>query len=279
MNNHRTARSKCLLAVTGIFIACSNSGNQPRTFAADSNSGGALSANGGGGANVGGAPSDGASGGNSSTAAPATGGVPNVSGVGGRTGTGGVPYVPPSSSIALPYTDDFEDGNLDGWLVMNNSSSALGSWAVGTDGANHILQQTNSGSSATWQVGGDVKWTDQKLSVRVRWADTSTYIYISVRFNNADGYYYLQAVPGSKPKIRLRNSGSTTDVCAGSTNFAGVAGTWYTITVTAQGSTFSADIDGTAICSASNPTFANGGIALGTDGGPAAFDDVNVSAP
>jgi len=52
-----------------------------------------------------------------------------------------------------------------------------------------------------------------------------------------------------------------------------------TITVTAQGTTFSAAIDGVSVCSATNTALANGGIALGTDGGQAAFDDVNVTSP
>jgi hypothetical protein len=212
------------------------------------------------------------------TIAPSTGGTTSAStSAGGASTTGGQSSLP--SSFAFPYTDDFEDGNSNGWMVWNSSSSALGTWSVALDGTNHVLQQTSSGSSATWQVGGDVKWTDQKFSVKAKFADTSTYVYVSVRFNNTDGYYYLQTVPGSKPKIRVRNSGSTTDVCAGTTNFAGTAGSWHTITVTAQGSTFSADIDGVAVCSATNALIASGGIAVGTDGGPSSFDDVNVNLP
>jgi hypothetical protein len=211
---------------------------------------------------------------------PSTGGTQNATGQGGTANTGGSSHTV-VTGIPLPYTDDFEDGSTAAWLPWNSSSSALGSWAIAVDGTttNHVLQQSNSGSSATWFVGGDVNWKDQILSVKARWADTSTYIYASVRFNNTDGYYYLQAVPGSKPKIRVRNSGSTTDVCAGTTNFAGTVGTWYTISVTAQGSTISAAIDGAAVCSATNTAIANGGIAVGTDGGQAAFDDVNVTSP
>ncbi len=280
MNNRRRAYSNSILCLGSLLLACANV-SEPGTFASDSSTGGSTSTTNGGSSNAGASNNGGSSvGGSSSTAAKTTGGTTSASGMGGMSnGTGGTPYVPPSSSISLPYTDDFEDGSLNGWLVWNSSSSALGSWAITSDGTSNVLQQSNSGSSATWEVGGDVKWTDQAFSVKAKWADTSTYIYVSVRFNNTDGYYYLQTVPGSKPKIRVRNSGSTNDVCAGTTNFAGTAGTWYTITVTAQGSTFSAAIDGVSVCSATDTGFANGGIAVGTDGGPASFDDVSVTAP
>lgn len=286
MNHQRTVNRMWLSGSYVLAMACATVSSEP-PGSLDSNSGGADN----GGTNSVGATANSAgissTGGSrpTSTTVTGTGGANNTGGSlgnptsGGSRAMGGSMVLSTIASIALPYTDDFESGNPNMWINWNSSTSALGSWAVAADGTNHVLQQSNSGSSATYDVGGDVKWTDQKFSVKVRWGNTGTYIYVSARFNNPDGYYYFQAVPGSKPKLRVRNGGSTTDVCAGTANFAGVAGTWYTVTVTAQGSTISVDIDGTAICSGSSTAIAAGGIAVGTDGGPAAFDDVSVTAP
>lgn len=228
---------------------------------------------------TGGSSSGGANAQSDAAGASNTGGTLHNASTGGSRATGGSSHTSVPASIPLPYIDDFEDGNLSQWMLWNSSTSSLGSWSIGTDGSNHVLQQTNSGSSATYDVGGDVGWTDQKLAVKARWSTTSTVIYVSVRFNNPDGYYYVQVTPGSKPKIRVRTNGSTADVCTGTVNFSGVVGTWYTVTLTAQGSTISADIDGTSICSGSSTAVLAGGIAVGSDGGPAAFDDVSVTTP
>ncbi len=282
----RIAVVSWLAGVVTLGSACANVSSEPLGnpgvgtggvpgSAATSNTGTSNSA---GGSSSGGASASSAAGGGSGGANNTGGSVSNTA-TGGVPATGGASHAPIPASIPLPYADDFEDGNLSMWMLWNSSTSALGSWAIGADGTNHVLQQTNSGSSATYDVGGDVAWADQKFAVKARWSTTSTVIYVSVRFNSPDGYYYLQVTPGSKPKIRARISGSTTDVCAGTVNFSGVAGTWYTVTLTAQGSTISADIDGTPICSGASTAILAGGIAVGTDGGPAAFDNVTVTAP
>jgi len=286
MNPRYTVSSQLLSGSVALALGCATASNAPMGNL-DVSSGGTET----GGANsTAGAPSMGGNSnavGASSTSSAAsstggthsTGGTAGVSGTGGSRAAGGATNGSTVATIPLPYTDDFEAGNLNLWMLWNTSSSALGGWAIAADATNHVLQQSNSASSATYDVGGDITWANQKFSVKVRWTSTSTVVYVSVRFNNPEGYYYLQATPGSKPKIRVRYSGSTTDVCAGTTNFAGVAGTWYTVTVTAQGSTLSADIDGNAICSGASTSVGTGGIAVGTDGGPAAFDDVRVTAP
>jgi hypothetical protein len=281
MNHRHTVSSRLISGSVALALGCATVSNAPMGNL-DVSSGGASSTV--GTPSVGGTSSEGGASPTATVAASSggthsTGGITSISTTGGSRAAGGATYGSTVATIPLPYTDDFEGSNLNMWMLWNTSSSALGGWAIAADATNHVLQQSNSASSATYDVGGDVTWANQKFSVKVRWTSTSTVVYVSARFNSPESYYYLQATPGSKPKIRVRTSGSTTDVCAGTTNFAGVAGTWYAVTITAQGSTLSADIDGNSICSGTNTSVSTGGIAVGTDGGPAAFDDVSVTAP
>lgn len=101
---------------------------------------------------------------------------------------------------------------------------------------------------------------------------------ISSRFVDVFAYDYRLLQPASTPKVRSRYSASTVDLCAGTAAFSGVAGTWYTVTLSANGSSLSAAIGGTPICSGNDPSIAVGGIAHGTSSGRVSFDDVRVTA-
>jgi hypothetical protein len=270
------------LSSFGVVLACAPSASE------DDSPG--LSATGSGGAAAGpngSAGTNGTAGASGSTigAAGATtyGGFATVGGwpsTGPLTGTGGYP------AMNLPYADDFEDSVLDGWTRDDDGApNYTASWPIVVDTTattNHVLQ-LGSSDNDTWEVGGNYAWTDQVFQVRLRFVETSGYAYVAVRFAGVDSYYFLQIEPGSKPKIRARtttgSSSSTNDVCTGTVNMPDTVGTWYTVTVTAQGSTISASVDGTLICSGTNTAIPAGGIAIGSDGVQVFFDDVSVTAP
>lgn len=205
-------------------------------------------------------------------------GVNQASG-GTRPATGG------TTSVAIPYKNDFETTSaLSGWLRVDNAKPATTQWAIVTDStnsANHALQ-VGALSDDTFEVGGNAQWTDQSLEVKVSPTSTSGYLYVAVRYSGVNSYYFLQLQAGSKPKIRARittaGSTSTTDVCAG-TVAAGSVGSWSTVLLIAKGETLSASIDGVAVCSGTSTGIPSGGIALGTDGVQAFFDDVSVTLP
>ncbi len=266
----------------GVALACAPSTSQDDSSGLATTGGATTGPVGTAGTNA----AAGASGGTlGASGAAVYGGFATVGGwpaVGGITSTGGRP------AVTLPYSDDFEDAVMDGWIRMDDGAINPTPWPIvvdSTTASNHVLQ-LGSGSKP-WEVGGSYEWKDVVFEVKVRFTSTSGYAYVAVRWERVppgdpsgeDNYYYVQIEPGSKPKIRARYNGSTNDVCAGTTNFAGTVGTWYTVTLTAQGSSISATVDGTLICSGTNSSIAAGGIALGSDGVQVIFDDVSVTAP
>jgi hypothetical protein len=282
MTSRRFTSPVCVLWLSsfGVALACAPSASEDDSpgLSATGSGGAAAGPNGSAGTNG----TAGASGGTIGAAGAtiqggwsAVGGWPSVGGV---TSTGGYP------PLDLPYTDDFEDSLMDRWIRLDDGTITTAAWPIVVDStaaSNHVLQ-LGSSSNDTWEVGGSYAWTDQVFQVRLRFTGTSGYAYIAVRWERVagdDNYYYLQIDPdSSKPKIRARYNGSTTDVCAATVNFVGTVGTWYTVTVTAQGSTLSASIDGTLVCTGTNASIPAGGIAVGSDGFQVFFDDVRVTA-
>jgi hypothetical protein len=287
MKNHRSIRPLWALGLgaLGVIDACTS------VTVENGPAGGGVSAVGaaGSGASAGKATTGANSGGRPAGTSTGIGGIDlaNIPAVGGFPPVTWEVGADKPTSLSLPYTDDFEDGTMDyPWMRDDSGTLNPTNWPIVVDSANtanHVLELGTS-DSATWEVGGDLKWTDQSLTVRVRFADTSTVAYVAVRFAGFDMYYFALLDPGSKPKIRARttdgSSTSTSDVCTGTVNFAVTAGTWYTVRLTAQGSSLSLTIDGTAICSGTSSVIPSGNIALGSDGGgKVAFDDLNVTAP
>jgi hypothetical protein len=266
----------------GVALACAPSASQDDSPGPSGPGGATSGPNGTAGSNAAAGTNGtaGASGGTvGASGAAVYGGFATVGGwpaVGGMASTGGRP------AVTLPYRDDFEDGVMDQWIRLDDSDINATPWPIvvdSTSASNHVLQLASG--SKTWEVGGSYEWRDVVFQVRLRLTSTSGYAFVAVRWERVagdDNYYYLQIQPGSKPKIRARYGGSTTDPCTGTTNFAGTVGTWYTVAVTAQGSTISASIDGTPVCSGTNSSIAAGGIALGSDGVQVIFDDVSVTA-
>lgn len=193
---------------------------------------------------------------------------------GTSAGTGGTK----PTSTDLPFTEDFEDGMAQGFIPWNDKSTA-GVWEVVTDGAGKIYQPKAALSDLEFAVGGNTKWTDMAMTVKVRLNDADTDGQVVLRFKEPKTYLVLEIAEG-KYKLRGRAAGSTTDLISPSPKPVITAGTWYTVGITAKGTTVSLTLDGKAIgspvmCAAA---ISNGGVALGADSGSISFDDLNIVA-
>jgi hypothetical protein len=253
-------------------------GNTPST-------GGASAGNG-----AGGTPST--TGGNPATGgAPSTGGKPGAAGAtsqagsGGSatagaagTGAGGTPPKPANNS--LPFKEDFEDGEANGFMPWNEDIMA-GTWAVVADGAGKVYQPSAAVGELEFAVGGSSSWTDVAFTVKVRFNDEDSKAQVGIRFTAPKNYLYVEMGPPNSFKLRGRtNEGSTVDVVTPSTKPDIVAGTWYTVGITIKGTTASVTLDGMPIGSPgmANAGIAKGGVALGVAEGSVSWDDVTIVA-
>jgi hypothetical protein len=298
-NQHLLALGFVLVVGLRLPFGCAKVTVEPWTEAAagqSSHSGGATSTGSAGSSGVGsGGVGTGSPGGTTSTTNPnsspaggstttAKGGATGTGGApatGGLPGTGGAPATGGAPPVVMPYSNDFESATaLAGWLRTDNSvvSTSNHTLAEETAGStNHVLLVANM-SSDTYEVGGNATWTDQAIQVRAKPTVDGGYIYVAARYAALKTYYFLQLQVGSKPKIRARVDGSTSDVCAGSVA-AGAVGVWTTLGLAIKGSTISATVDGTAVCTSSNASIVAGGIAIGGKGTEIQFDDLSVTLP
>jgi hypothetical protein len=181
-------------------------------------------------------------------------------------------------STNLPFVEDFEDGKADGFIPYNDKGTA-GPWVVVADGAGKVYQPQAPVSALEWAVGGSTTWTDVAMTMKVRLNGADSDAQIIIRFKEPKTYLVLEMAEG-KYKLRGRAAGSTTDLISPSPKPVITAGTWYTVGITAKGTTVSLTLDGKAIgtpvmCAAA---ISNGGVAFGMDSGSASFDDLNITA-
>jgi hypothetical protein len=107
---------------------------------------------------------------------------------------------------------------------------------------------------------------------------------IGVRFGSDRDQIYIEYTNDGKLKIRQKVAagGAPSDV-SNTTKVAVPAGQWVTVGLSVSGSTINAYLgtDRTAppVITATAVGLPAGGIAIGTTGGPASFDDVLVTPP
>lgn len=209
--------------------------------------------------------------GGSSAGGSSTGGAAGASA--GNAAGGAKP-----ANTTLPFTEDFEDGEANGFIPWNDSATP-GMWVVVADGAGKVYQPAAAVSSLEFGVGGSTTWTDVALTVKVRLKDATSGAQILLRFKDPKTYLVVEMAVG-KYKLRARNAGSTTDLIAPSPKPVIAPGIWYTVGIAVKGATVNLTLDGMAIgapvtCAAA---ISNGGVALGVAEGGVSFDDVKVVA-
>ena len=128
-----------------------------------------------------------------------------------------------TAQAATLFTDDFNDGNANGW------SKSGGSWSVVTDGS-PVYQQSSTGSDAKAQAGS--AWGNQTVQARVKplafSAGSGRFVGIIGRAQSMTNYYYL-ALTNSQVVLGKRTSGGYTTLASASASVS--IGTWCNIEI------------------------------------------------
>lgn len=240
-----------------------------------------------GGAGTGGTKSTSAGSPSATSGASAKGGAGGAgvagsgqAGKGGAVGAAGAGGSGPTKPVNtnLPFSEDFEDGEANGFIPWNQDVMP-GVWAVVADGAGKVYGPQAAVSELELAVGGSTSWTDVAVTVKVRLNDGESDAQLVLRFKEPKTYLVVEMAEG-KFKLRGRADGSTQDLIAPSPKPVITAGTWYTVGVTAKGSTVTLTLDGAPIgaSATANTAISNGGVALGVAEGSVSFDDLSVVA-
>ncbi|HEX6682326.1 MAG TPA: hypothetical protein VF062_06000 [Candidatus Limnocylindrales bacterium] len=182
-----------------------------------------------------------------------------------------VSFMSGSANAATLFSDNFEDGNADGW------SKSGGEWSVATDGT-RVFQQSKLDSELAREFAGSSGWTNYTVSARVKptaFDGTGRYAGIAARSTGSTTMYRLVLTNANRAELQMVN-GSTVALIGG-VGLTVSAGTWYTLSITVSGSTISGRVNNTQVGSGNNSQYGSGRIALLTFHATARFDDVLVT--
>jgi hypothetical protein len=169
------------------------------------------------------------------------------------------------------FSDDFEDGNDNGW------TKSSGTWSVVTDGS---LAYRQSGTSADSNArAGSPSWTNISIQARVKpiaFNGADRYVGVTTRVVNSNHYYFLALQNGNRLLLGKRAGSSPITLATKSFTFS--TGTFYTLRIDANGSTLNGYVNGTLQLTASDSDFTAGIIGGATFFASASFDDFLVTS-
>lgn len=169
-------------------------------------------------------------------------------------------------------SDDFEDGNADGW------ATAGGSWAVRANGSRVLTQSTVPGTALA--LTGSSTWTDQDVRATAKptlFDGSGEYVAVLARATNTSNYYALVLRDANKVEIRRVSNGKSKVLAK--TSMKARTGTTYTLRLQVRGEVLRGYVDGKLLVDTTDSTHTTGKIGLGTHDATADFDNVTVTTP
>ncbi|MEH1168701.1 family 16 glycoside hydrolase [Micromonospora sp. CPCC 205539] len=175
---------------------------------------------------------------------------------------------PPAFADTL-LSDDFSDGNANGW------SRSGGSWSVVTDGS-LVFRQSGTSSDAR-ALTGTASWVDYGVQARVKptgFGGTNRHVGVVARAQSSSNYYALAVTASGGVQLLKRAGGDPValDSAAGGVT----TGSWATLRLEAVGSALRGYVNGVLVVEATDTAFATGRAGLATSYASASFDDVRV---
>lgn len=170
------------------------------------------------------------------------------------------------------FSDNFNDGNANGWTTTS------GSWSVATDrtpvyrvGANGGNVRSNAGNTAwtNYSVQARIKPLSFSSASSVRWAS------LLGRYRDTGNYYYVALQNDNV--LRLRRFVGSSSTTLAERSFTVTTGTWYTVRLDLNGTALSVFVNGALQLSANDSAISSGRIAVAAYGASASYDDVVVN--
>ncbi len=178
----------------------------------------------------------------------------------------------PASEVraAVLFSDDFEDGNANGWTVVN------GTWSVASETTEVYQTTTTSGLALT--VAGDTGWTDYAVEAgfKINSVGTTPASGIAFRYQGS-GNYYLLRLQYDQQKVKLYKAVSGSLTLLDEKAYTISLNQWYTLKAEADGSSIKGYVDGVEQLSAADGSYTWGQIGFRDYGADTSHDDVIVS--
>jgi hypothetical protein len=209
------------------------------------------------------------------------------------TGQGkGTAAGPTQTTLSLPYSDTFASdtvGQQPPYLSQMQGAFEVEPCTGSRSG--DCLQQQAATEPIEWDdnanpytIGGNLSWADYTVSADALMEQAGAVQLLGrvgtmAAFDPADiNEYYLQlSNTGAWSIVRNNTSGTLTTLASGTVSAPGLD-TWQQLSLTFNGDSISAAINGTTVGTVTDSTFASGMIGFGTDGYQTdQFSDLSVS--
>ncbi len=168
-----------------------------------------------------------------------------------------------TANAATLFSDDFNDGNASGW------STSGGTWSVSSG----VYSQGGTSANAKAQAGS-TSWTAQSVTARVRvnafGSSSERAAGVMARAQSTSNFYALVLTPSGAQLKR-----GTAVLASGAASVT--TGTWYTLTLTASGSSLTGFVNGNQVVSAVDGALGNGRTGFVATYANASFDDLVVT--
>jgi hypothetical protein len=167
-------------------------------------------------------------------------------------------------------SQDFSQGSLEGWSVLN------GSWVIS---GGQVQATSTSSEGYQTMVIGETTWTDYEVSVDIELEVGSEYA-LGVRFQNEQTWYLCSHSVGGIASITRFKSGSPAVELGVGSSSPLVPGEFYTFRVIVQGNTITFFAAGARVLSVTDTSdpIATGMVALIVPPGSVVnFDNVEIS--
>ena len=171
-------------------------------------------------------------------------------------------------SAATLFSDNFDDGNANGWTTQN------GKWSVVQDSGSYVFYQSSTSEGRAWVNGS---WTNYSVEARVKVDDFngSNRAYVCARMKDGNNYYAASLTGNGKLEIWKKVSGSSSTLASKSYSLS--TGTWYTVKLEVNGSNIKMYVNGSQQLSATDSSLSSGGAGLIAYKVVAKFDNVVVN--
>src|SRR6266542_2983534 len=126
------------------------------------------------------------------------------------------------------FSDNFEDGNANGWTKSG------GSWSVVSDGS-LVYRQSGTSSDARARAGS-TSMTNYAVQARVKplaFNGSNRFVALLARAQSMTSYYYLALRNNNQLELKKLVGGSSTTLAA--TSFTVTTGTWDTLRIDVVG--------------------------------------------
>jgi len=197
------------------------------------------------------------------------------------TGQGkGTAASPGQSTLTLPYSDTFAGdtaGQQPRYLSQMQGAFEVAPCAAGRSG-NCLQQQAATqpiewdGNATPYTIGGNLSWANYTVSADALIAQAGS-VQLLGRVGAQKAFtpanindYYLQLSNTGAWSITRNSTGGTRTTLASGTVAAPGLGTWQHLSLTFNGHTISAAINGTTVGTVTDSAYASGMIGLGTSG-------------